>query len=60
MTSYTNANCSAWLSTCTVNATFDGCTNKTCYNYGSNITTFNNANCTAWLSTCTNNSSSAC
>ncbi|CAD8061871.1 unnamed protein product [Paramecium primaurelia] len=55
---FTHSNCNTWLSDCTTNGT--QCVNKTCTNYGSNVTVFNNSTCSTWFSECTNDGSTGC
>ncbi|CAD8087778.1 unnamed protein product [Paramecium primaurelia] len=69
VTIFTHINCENWLSSCTVNDSGTGCTEKTCYN--SSITTelknaysspsqITDVQCVSWNYLCTNNSTTGC
>lgn len=45
---------------CTVNGTNNGCMDKTCDNYGSQLTSFTRITCAGWLPYCTNYSTTKC
>ena len=48
------------MPTCTVNTTNDGCMDRSCDNYGTNLASFTLVTCSGWLSYCTNNSTTKC